>query len=110
MGSNVGTTSTSSLVSVYFVGNRTEFRRGFAVAAMHDFFNIFTSIIFLPAEWISNVYLNTEGPLERMVSLILHSKTHLRLCKHVLHDNINRKGYQHFKITNITGMLILYLS
>ena len=47
---------------------------------------------------------------ERMVSLILHSKTHLRLCKHVLHDNINRKGYQHFKITNITGKFILYLS
>ena len=50
MGANVGTTITNTLVSLGHVANRDEFRRAFAAATVHDFFNILSIVIFLPTE------------------------------------------------------------
>lgn len=50
MGANIGTTITNTLVSLGHIRNRDEFRRAFAAATVHDFFNLMAVIIFLPLE------------------------------------------------------------
>ncbi|MBM3604174.1 MAG: Na/Pi cotransporter family protein [Alphaproteobacteria bacterium] len=50
MGSNVGTTLTNTLVSLGHVRSKDEFRRAFAAATVHDFFNLLAIVIFLPLE------------------------------------------------------------
>ena len=50
MGANIGTTVTNSLVSLGHIGNSREFKRAFAAATVHDFFNVMSVIIFLPIE------------------------------------------------------------
>lgn len=65
MGANIGTTVTNTLVSIGSIGRRTDFRRAFAAATVHDFFNLLAVAIFLPlqvmtgflstwAGWIAN--------------------------------------------------------
>ncbi|WP_084499945.1 Na/Pi symporter [Brevibacterium album] len=50
MGANIGTTLTSTLVSLGMVREKESFRRGFAAATVHDFFNLLAVLIFLPLE------------------------------------------------------------
>jgi sodium-dependent phosphate cotransporter len=50
MGANIGTTVTNSLVSLAHMGRKDEFRRAFAVATCHDFFNYMAVLILLPIE------------------------------------------------------------
>ncbi|WP_035477347.1 Na/Pi symporter [Aliagarivorans taiwanensis] len=50
MGANIGTTLTNTLVSLGHAGDKTEFRRAFASATVHDFFNLLAVAIFLPLE------------------------------------------------------------
>ena len=59
MGANIGTSVTNTLVSLGHIGHRREFRRAFAAATIHDFFNITAVLIFLPLEM-------TFGILERI--------------------------------------------
>ena len=50
MGSNIGTTVTNTIVSLAHMGRKDEFRRAFAVATCHDFFNYFAVLLLLPLE------------------------------------------------------------
>ena len=50
MGANLGTTITNTLVSLSFVTRKEDFRRAFAGATVHDFFNMCTIIVFFPLE------------------------------------------------------------
>jgi sodium-dependent phosphate cotransporter len=50
MGANIGTTITNILVSFGFVTRREDFRRAFAGATVHDFFNLCAVVIFFPLE------------------------------------------------------------
>ncbi|XP_075042194.1 sodium-dependent phosphate transport protein 2C [Mixophyes fleayi] len=50
MGVNVGTSVTSTLVSLAQSGDRNEFRRAFGGSAVHGMFNWLTVIVFLPIE------------------------------------------------------------
>ncbi|AQS50774.1 MAG TPA: Na/Pi symporter [Paenalcaligenes hominis] len=50
MGSNIGTTVTNTLVSLGHMRKKNEFRRAFAAATVHDFFNLLAVVIFLPLE------------------------------------------------------------
>ena len=59
MGANIGTTVTNTLVSLGHVGEKQEFRRAFAAATVHDFFNLLSVVIFLPIEILFH-------PLEKM--------------------------------------------
>lgn len=55
MGANIGTSVTNTLVSLGHIGHRREFRRAFAAATIHDFFNIFAVLIFLPLEMMFGI-------------------------------------------------------
>ena len=50
MGANIGTTVTNTLVSFGHVRRGLEFRRAFAGATVHDFFNVLTVVVALPIE------------------------------------------------------------
>ncbi len=72
MGANIGTTVTNTLVSLGHVRQSNEFRRAFAAATVHDFFNVMAVIILLPLElatgflstaagWISDRLVGSAG-------------------------------------------------
>ena len=50
MGANIGTSVTNTIVSVGHIGRPLEFRRAFAAATVHDFFNLIAVCIFFPLE------------------------------------------------------------
>jgi len=50
MGANIGTTVTNSIAALTQMGHRDEFKRAFAAATCHDFFNYLTVIVLLPLE------------------------------------------------------------
>jgi len=50
MGSNIGTTVTSTIVALGHISKKKEFKKAIAAAALHDFFNIFAVIILLPLQ------------------------------------------------------------
>ncbi|MEV6204980.1 Na/Pi symporter [Streptomyces sp. NPDC051771] len=52
LGANVGTTVTTSLVALTFIGNRDEFRRALGASTVHDFYNWLALLIFFPVELI----------------------------------------------------------
>lgn len=72
MGANIGTTVTNTLVSLGHIRQSSEFRRAFAAATVHDFFNVLAVAVLLPielafgvisgiAEWISERLVGTAG-------------------------------------------------
>lgn len=56
MGANIGTTVTNTLVSLGHARCKTEFRRAFACATVHDFFNLLAVLIFLPLEMMFGIF------------------------------------------------------
>ena len=52
MGANIGTSVTNTIVSVFQVGDKNQYRRAFAGATVHDCFNILTVVVLLPIEAI----------------------------------------------------------
>jgi len=53
MGANIGTTVTNTIASLAHMGWKEEFRRAFAVATVHDFFNYMAVLILLPLELLT---------------------------------------------------------
>ena len=50
MGTNVGTSLTSTMVSLSNIKKADEYERGFSVAVVHDIFNWLTILFMLPLE------------------------------------------------------------
>ncbi len=59
MGANMGTTITKTIVSLGNLGNKGQFNKAFQAATVHDFFNLYSIVIFLPIEVLFH-------PLQRM--------------------------------------------
>ncbi|UCG50998.1 MAG: Na/Pi symporter [Candidatus Latescibacterota bacterium] len=54
IGSNIGTSVTNTLVSVGHISRPAEFRRAFAAATIHDFFNLISVLIIFPLQLATN--------------------------------------------------------
>lgn len=63
MGANIGTSITSTLVSLGHIADKKEFQRAFASATIHDFFNLLSVVIFLPLEIAFNLLERLSGLL-----------------------------------------------
>jgi len=50
MGANIGTSVTNTLVSVGHISRPDEFRRAFAAATVHDFFNLISVVVLFPLQ------------------------------------------------------------
>lgn len=68
MGANMGTTITNTIVSLGNLHERGAFRKSFEAATVHDFFNLYSIVIFLPLE----VALH---PLEKLGGILATSMT-----------------------------------
>ncbi|XP_032417878.1 solute carrier family 34 member 2a [Xiphophorus hellerii] len=66
MGTNIGTSVTNTLVAMTQAADRNTFRRAFAGATVHDFFNWLSVLVLLPLEVAS-------GYLYRVTELIVNS-------------------------------------
>jgi sodium-dependent phosphate cotransporter len=60
MGANIGTTVTNTVASLAHMTRKEEFRRAFAVATCHDFFNYMAVIVLLPLELLTG-FLGTAA-------------------------------------------------
>jgi sodium-dependent phosphate cotransporter len=65
MGANIGTTVTNTLASMAHASRSEEFRRAFAAATCHDFFNFLSVLVLLPIELVTRS-LTGVGILERL--------------------------------------------
>ncbi|MCA9630643.1 MAG: Na/Pi symporter [Myxococcales bacterium] len=63
MGANIGTTVTNTLVSLGHAGRKDEFRRAFAAATCHDFFNFMVVFVLLPLELATGYLEKVSGLL-----------------------------------------------
>jgi len=82
MGANIGTTITNTIVSLGHISRKKEFRRAFAAATVHDFFNVIAVVIFLPIEIIFH-------PLQKIAGI---AASHL-----VGGENLSVKGMNFIK-------------
>ncbi|CAN5654247.1 Na/Pi symporter [soil metagenome] len=67
MGANIGTTVTNTLASLGSIRRSDEFRRAFAAATVHDFFNLFAVAILLPLELVFGVLSAIAGEITEVV-------------------------------------------
>ncbi|MGJ3235384.1 Na/Pi symporter [Marivirga sp.] len=61
MGANIGTTLTSTLVSLSFITNRDEFRKAIGAGVVHDFFNILVVALLFPLEYNYGILTNLSS-------------------------------------------------
>ncbi|WP_421763302.1 Na/Pi symporter [Ekhidna sp.] len=50
LGANIGTTITSTIISMSYISKKKEFKRAVAAGTSHDFFNILTVLLLFPLE------------------------------------------------------------
>lgn len=67
MGTNLGTTVTNTIVSLGHVRRGQEFRRAFAGATVHDYFNILTVAVALPLELATGFLSRTATALSDLI-------------------------------------------
>lgn len=79
MGANVGTTLTSTLVSLSFITKGNEFRKAISAGVVHDFFNILSVIILFPLEYYYGLltYLSTGFSSRLVGSTFMNLQTEL---------------------------------
>jgi len=99
MGANMGTTVTNTIVAMGSMGRRAEFRRAFAGATMHDFFNLLTILVLFPVEqathflersahWLSEHLVGT-GSLEFHSPVKQAVKPAAKAFAHWLEEGLN---------------------
>lgn len=113
MGANMGTTVTNTIVAMGSMNRRTEFRRAFAGATMHDFFNLLTIIVLFPLEMSTHYLERTATWLSSHLvgaqSLEYHSpvkaivKPATKALDHLLTDGLGLSG-------SINGIVMLIFS
>jgi sodium-dependent phosphate cotransporter len=67
MGANIGTTVTCAIVSMGHIGRKEEFRRAFAAASVHDFFNLISVAVLFPLELWTGVLSKSARALSRLL-------------------------------------------
>ncbi len=68
MGANIGTTVTCTVVSLGHIGRPEEFRRAYAAATVHDFFNILTVLCLFPLERATGFLSKTATALANLLT------------------------------------------
>lgn len=63
MGANIGTSVTSTIVSLGHIGNKTEYQRAISAATVHDFFNIITVFLLFTLEITTGALSTTATTL-----------------------------------------------
>jgi sodium-dependent phosphate cotransporter len=114
MGANIGTTITNTIVSLGHLSSKREFRRAFAGAMMHDFFNSFSVIILFPIEMATGILQSTATKMAEFfygshASIEYHSpvKAAASIIPHYLKDVLVKGWHINEKAA---GIILLALS
>jgi len=67
MGANIGTTVTNTIVSIGHSSRGNEFKRAFAAATVHDFFNILAVLVLFPIEMAFGLIEKTATELGKLL-------------------------------------------
>jgi solute carrier family 34 (sodium-dependent phosphate cotransporter) len=67
MGANIGTTVTNTLASLGSIRRVDEFRRAFAAATMHDFFNLLAVAVLMPLELLTGFFSRSATALTELI-------------------------------------------
>jgi len=78
MGANVGTSVTSTLVSLGHIKDRADYKRAVAAASVHDFFNILTVMLLFPLEYFFQPLQRTA---EALASIFHGAGRYLEGCE-----------------------------
>lgn len=97
MGANVGTTLTSTIVSLGFITRKNEFRKALAASTVHDFFNILTVLILFPLEY----YYGLVSSISQQITgfFLDQGKS----------DNSSNFGFKLFDVIPITKYIIAFI-
>lgn len=103
MGANVGTTITSTIVSLGFINKKKEFRRAVAAGTYHDFFNILTVVILFPLEY----YYGFLSTLSAAISNLFFTPSLQPIENRVTHFWFGFNPIINFLIANIPSAFFL---
>jgi len=112
MGANVGTSVTNMIVSVGHLSRKAEFRRAFAAATVHDFFNLCAVLILFPLQ----IATNFLGRASVWASGLVHAVagpsfvSPIRLAVDPVTKLIVRLTGESGIITLIVALVLLFLS
>jgi sodium-dependent phosphate cotransporter len=96
MGANLGTTITSTIVSLSFVTKSKEFEKAFAAGTVHDFFNIFIIVILFPLEY----YYGLLSSVSSYISSLIQTESSSSIGSQLFINNLF-DGAQRFLISTI---------
>lgn len=63
MGANIGTTLTSTIISLGFITSKREFRKAISAGSIHDIYNIILTIILFPLEYYDQFLSRTSNTI-----------------------------------------------
>ncbi len=128
MGANIGTTVTNTIASLAHLRRSEEFRRAFAAATCHDFFNFLSVSVFLPVElicrkvwgvglieelaytvsaWTSGASTGTAGTFKSPLKVAL--KASYKLVQHGI-EALGIGGHAAAIVLAVVGVLVIFLS
>lgn len=89
MGVNIGTSVTSTIVSMSHVKQRDEFRRAFAGATVHASFNWLSALVLLPTEVVSGYLLHSSHSMTDAMGLKSKQDTKIEFLKKITNPFTN---------------------
>ncbi|HVS61918.1 MAG TPA: Na/Pi symporter [Thermoanaerobaculia bacterium] len=112
MGANIGTSVTNTIVSMGHVTRKEEFRRAFAGATLHDFFNWLTVLVLLPLEIVTGFLQTTALTLEKALEGVGGDKLFnpLKAVVEPAADLLSAALGESGVATLIAGLLLLFLA
>jgi sodium-dependent phosphate cotransporter len=106
MGANIGTSLTSTIVSLGHITKRNHFKRAIAAATAHDFFNIFITLILMPMEYYFKI-------LSRSASVItnaIYTEEGSKISLGIIHTALNWLSQSIITLFEGFGIVVLILS
>lgn len=104
MGANIGTTLTSTIVSLSYITDNKEFKNAIATGVMHDFFNIMTVMILFPLEYYYHLLSKLSVSVASIFNLSTTPSKTGQVASNGLFDMING-----FFIESVDNKVILVL-
>lgn len=106
MGANIGTSLTSTIVSLGHITKRNHFKRAIAAATAHDFFNIFITLILFPLEYYFKI-------LSRSASIVtnsIYTEEGSKISLGVIHTALNWISQNIISAFEGLGIMVLLFS
>ncbi len=108
IGANIGTTLTSTLVSLSFITKKGEFRKALSTGAVHDVFNILLTFILFPLEY----YYGFLSNLSQAIAANLYAGPEVTASSAIVPDNHSATSLGDFLVHSLkwNGVIPLIVS